>query len=100
MRGASVGGWFLSRRDTIVARHFVPGSAVWTFKGGTLGDLCPKGGHRAESSSPFGARPFGPRHDSSQARSAWKLRYFVPGYYRAVPPGQNPFSQRGASELS
>jgi hypothetical protein len=32
MRGASNGEWFLSRRGSaVVARHFEPGSAVWTF---------------------------------------------------------------------
>jgi hypothetical protein len=32
MRGASMGEWFLSRRDsTIVARHEVFGTGVWTF---------------------------------------------------------------------
>ena len=24
----------------------------------------------------------------------------IPGYYRAVPPGQKPFAHRGASQLS
>jgi hypothetical protein len=27
-------------------------------------------------------------------------RHFVPGYYRAVPPGQKPFAHRGALQLS
>jgi hypothetical protein len=27
-------------------------------------------------------------------------RHFVPGYYRAVPPGQKPFAHRSASKLS
>ena len=50
---------FLSRRDsTIVARYEVLG--IWTFGEGYSGDLCPEGGYRAQPSSPFGARPFGP----------------------------------------
>jgi hypothetical protein len=52
--------------------------------------------------------------DSSLARRAWVAmqrgrvplgrgyflhdpRHFVPGYYRAVPPGQNPIRHRNAS---
>jgi hypothetical protein len=27
-------------------------------------------------------------------------RHFVPGYYRAVPPGRKPFASRSASQLS
>ena len=27
-------------------------------------------------------------------------RHFVPGYYRAVPPGQKPFAHRSATQLS
>jgi hypothetical protein len=27
-------------------------------------------------------------------------RHFVPGYYRAVPPGQKPSAHRGASQLT
>jgi hypothetical protein len=40
MRIALMGGWFLSRRDgTIVARHEVPGCAVWTFLEGHVGEF-------------------------------------------------------------
>jgi hypothetical protein len=37
----------------------------------------------AEVYSPFGATPFGP-----QTATLTLNKYFVPGYYRAVPPGQ------------
>ena len=46
--------------------------------------------NRDRFNRPAGTRGYIP-HDS---------RHFVPGYYRAVPPGQKPFAHRGASQLS
>jgi hypothetical protein len=105
-RGPWVGEWLLSRRDRlIVARYEVPGYRCRELRpGGTVEvivsprDICPRNRVHAAletpgillkgmltsnlSRDPFN-RPAGTGlfpHDS---------RHFVPGYYRALPPGQS-----------
>src|SRR5580700_4868039 len=81
LNGAKLGTeWLLSRRDRlIVARHEVPGIDVKRLRpGGTVEVIVSPNVSRIGSIVPLGRGHF-PR-DS---------RHFVPGYYRAVPPGQN-----------
>jgi hypothetical protein len=90
-RMAPLGEWLLSRRDsTIVARHEVPG----------FPEKLPVPEGRSKSSQSQGdlSSKLGPCRFRSVQSSRWDMailshdsRHFVPGYYRAVPPGQNTF---------
>jgi hypothetical protein len=86
MRGPWVDEWLLSRRDRlIVARHECLDSDTESAPSRRDGrSHCQSQCQQNRFNRPAGTGPFSSRH-------------FVPGYYRALPPGQKTFAHRNAS---